>query len=142
MWLTDEVKNELIKRYWDDIVPQYLKPIELSDLYVGVSKYRQHVDIEEEKMVTEYNKLLPYLREYILDRVIQKCEESEIDFDPSKSNSGNPIHFFMTISKNYTIVSSKTMRNFLRNGSNNVFRDKVYKRLKREYLIDQALINL
>ena len=124
MWLTDEVKNELIKRYWDDIVPQYLKPIELLDQVF---------------YLTEYNELLPYLREYILDRVIQKCEEMESKFDPSKSKSGDPIHFFMTISKNYTVTASGTMRNFLRDGSNNVFRDKVYKRLKREYLIDQTL---
>jgi ribosomal protein S17E len=135
MYLTNQIKTEIIERYWSEIVPKYLNHIE--DTY----------DLENKKVTIEYNKLLPYLKKYILINIIDKCKKYENRFDPSKSKSGNPIFFFMTISKNYTITFIRMIKLFLGNitgTSSYLFSksepfQKVYKILKREYLIDQIV---
>jgi len=119
---TDEVKDDLVRRYWAEIVPKFLNPV-----------------VDCDQMSIEYNKILPYLSEYILSIVIERAEECDSRFNPNKSSSGNSINFFMTISKRQTIFWVRKAKSFIIDGNGDLFFDRIYKGLKREYLIDHII---
>lgn len=145
MFLTDEVRKEITKRYWEELVPEYF-----SHIYTSLQD-----KVEKATKVEQYNTLLPYLQEHVLEKALLYCERNEEKFDINKSKSKSPISYFMTLTKNIMIGERMGFINnidyvndpvsyFSRNRrpphekSINYF-NTLCKRFNRDFLLDQLL---
>lgn len=110
MLLTDEVKNEIVKRYWAELAPNYLYPS----------------DGNPEK----YNTFLPYLQKHIIDKALLYCESKEENFDIDKSESRTAIPFFMALTKNMMIGEKLSFVKYLLYISDNTNYQQKYPRAR------------
>ncbi len=126
----DEIlKGELIEIYWNEIVPKYM-------ILTG--------DIHCES----YNNLLPYLKKELLNIGLNYCERKFTSYDPIVNP--NPIPFFKKLLTNLVLSEKLGFINNLRYSKDPIFYIKphessikyhntLYKKLNREYLIDQLV---
>jgi hypothetical protein len=97
MFFTDDVKKELIRIYWEELVHEHLYEIDNSEYSL-------------------YNKLLPYIQENTLDKVLSQCLRKEEYFNckDKKFEMKHTLPYFIAIAKNIMMDELSGFINYIK----------------------------